>query len=202
MTDLATDAAAKVLKTSTRVPLAETTIYSARPVSAGAFGALRERLARAALAAAPDRVIANAVTEISSLRRGLRPVDTFSLMDDDVVNSQLGPGIFSIHNTTGAAVKLVAPIDFFLKAKRDEATGELLKVKELLVKAHFVSLVPDLETPGHFNFRTDDAAFQYPPADVAAYKRAMAAKLLASPMADAAFHAWANANINATAVPA
>ena len=186
--DISLEAGVKLTKTKTA--LAEGKIYQSKPVSAGAFRALRTRFARAALAAQPDRDVDRAVTPVASLRRGVRPVDTFSVMDDDVLNAELGAGVYMIRSDTGAAVKLVAPADFFLKAKRD-AAGALLPVKELMVKAHFVALVPDHAHPEQPIFRTDHTAFEYPQADVDAYERAMAGKLLADASAPAAFRAWA-----------
>ena len=66
---------------------AEVKIYSAKAVSAGAFVALRELFARKAVEAQPGRVVEDAVTNILSLRRGTRPVDIFSICDDQLVDN-------------------------------------------------------------------------------------------------------------------
>ena len=65
---------------------AEVKIYSAKAVSAGAFAALREYFARKAVEMQPGRVVEDAVTKILSLRRGTRPVDIFSICDDELVD--------------------------------------------------------------------------------------------------------------------
>lgn len=193
--DMAAAAGEKVGKQ--KVPLAEGKIYYAKPVSAGAFSALRARLARAV----PDGAqVEKLVTPITVHRRGKRPVDTFAVVDDEIINDAFGARVFTFHTeTNGTAVKLVGPLEFFLTAKRDEA-GELRPVKELTVKAHFASLVPDHFNPGQPIFRLDDAAFAYPLHDRKAYKRAMKARLLATPGAPAEFVAWAHTPVGVESV--
>ena len=70
-----------------------------------------------------------------------------------------------------------AGVTSFLRAKRDEH-GNVMQVKELVVKAHVVALVPDHSNPGKPLFRVDNNAFDYPAADLDAYMRALAAALL------------------------
>ena len=94
--------------------------------------------------------------------------------------------------TTGIAVKLVGPFDFLLRGKRDEA-GALQEITELVVKAHVVALVPNLASPQQPIFRCDDEAYEYPVDDKGQYKKAMASKILATPVASATFRAWAQA---------
>ena len=197
LADMRADGCAKAGRQQKAV--SEVRIYSTKPFSPGAFKALREHFVRAATAADPERNVDAAVTPISSHRGGVRPVDTFAVMDDPLLDECMGAGAFTCeaHNN-GAAVKMVAPIDFFLKAKRDPDTGELLPVMELVATAHFVALVPDHENPGAPIFRTDNM-FIYPPGDVAAYKRALAAKLFMQPTLPTELYAWAVANANAQA---
>ena len=164
---------------------AEVKIFSAKAVGAGAFVALRELFARKV---PKGRVVEDAVTKILSLRRGTRPVDIFSVCDDQLVDNffsqnlhdvsmRIG-GTLKIHSATnGAAVKLVAPLDVMLRGRRDDH-GALLPVKELVVKAHFVALVPDHANPGSPLFRVDTDAFEYPAEDQAAYATALAGALL------------------------
>ena len=173
-------------------PAAELKVFSARPISAGAFVGLRDRLARDAMAADPARVETDAVTAISSLRGGVRPVDTFSVMDDAMLNAIVGGGALSLANN-GTAMKIVPPLDLFLKAKYTE-DGNLLPGKELEVKAHMVALVADLENPAEPIFRCDDAAFAYPDNDRAAYRSAMKCALITrgAPAVSHEFLAWAH----------
>ena len=179
---------------SQKTCVAELKVYTCRPVSAGAFVALREQLARRALAAQPHRVVTEAVEPIVALRRGRRPVDFFSVNCDDLVNGIMGDAVLIIQATTNrAAVKLVPPFDLFLRARRGP-DGEIEPVKELVVKAHAVALVPNHANPNDPVFRYDDASFDYPVNDVAAYKKAMAARLLQVGPAGGvvpAFAAWA-----------
>jgi len=161
-----------------KLPVAESKVYVLKPFSAANFVAYRELLYRRAKAAQPNEDSDLAVTPIASLRRGARPIDIFSVMRDETINKLLGDGVFVYHaNTTGAAVKLVAPLDFMLRAKR--VNGVLHEVKELVVKAHYVILVPNHGAPGAPIFRVDFAAFSYPANDIAAYKKALAAAISA-----------------------
>ena len=161
-----------------KLPVAESKVYVLKPFSAANFVAYRELLYRRAKAAQPNEDSDLAVTPIASLRRGARPIDIFSVMRDETINELLGDGVFVYHaNTTGAAVKLVAPLDFMLRAKR--VNGVLHEVKELVVKAHYVILVPNHGAPGAPIFRVDFAAFLYPANDIAAYKKALAAAIRA-----------------------
>jgi len=161
-----------------KLPVAESKVYVLKPFSAANFVAYRELLYRRAQAAQPNEDSDLAVTPIASLRRGARPIDIFSVMRDETINELLGDGVFVYHaNTTGAAVKLVAPLDFMLRAKR--VNGVLHEVKELVVKAHYVILVPNHGAPGAPIFRVDFAAFSYPANDIAAYKKALAAAISA-----------------------
>jgi len=161
-----------------KLPVAESKVYVLKPFSAANFVAYRELLYRRAQAAQPNEDSDLAVTPIASLRRGARPIDIFSVMRDETINELLGDGVFVYHaNTTGAAVKLVAPLDFMLRAKR--VNGVLHEVKELVVKAHYVILVPNHGAPGAPIFRVDFAAFLYPANDIAAYKKALAAAISA-----------------------
>ena len=192
-----------------------------KPYTAAEFNGLRENLARKALAAQvitpphpprppaptasrgcplvhsqPDRNADHAVTPLESLRRGQRPVDSFSIMCDDIVNGILGARELVIQ-PNGTATKLVPPLDFFLRAQRDGGTGELRRVCQLTVKGHYVALVRDHGAPGAPIFRTDHAGFDYPPDDVYAYQRAMARALLAraarGEAVSAEFLQWAHA---------
>ena len=88
--DVANEASAKVQKTKTA--LSEVRFFTSKPVSAGTFTALQAVFVRASTGA-------NAVTGITSLRGGLRPVDTFAVMDDDILDTYFGNGIFHIHPT-------------------------------------------------------------------------------------------------------
>ena len=142
----------------------------------------------------PGRDVDLAVTQIASLRRGQRPVDEFSVMCDAIVNEILGERALFTHSN-GTAVKMVPPLDFYLRARRDEA-GQLKQVMELVAKAHVVALVRDHGAPGHPIFRTDSNAFEYKPSDEEAYQRAMASALVARAAAggvvSAEFKAWAH----------
>jgi hypothetical protein len=143
----------------------------------------------------PGRDVDLAITPITSLRRGGRPVDTFSVMCDGIVNKILGERVLTIQRN-GTATKLVPPLDFFLRARRDDVTGELKAAKELVVKGHYVSLVQDHSNPGQPIFRTDDTAFEYEPSDIEAYQRAMATALSTRAAAGLAvsdeFKSWAS----------
>ena len=183
-----------------KVPVAEVRIYVAKPIGAGAFNGIRERLVRSALVAQPGRVVEDAVTAITCLKRTHnRCVDTFSLMCDDILNEFMGTGVFAIHSTSsGAAVKLIPPLDFELRARRGDA-GDVLLVKELVVKAHFACLVPDHSNLNSPIFRLDITRFDYPLNWTSAYRRAMAAQILAAPQPPllnnhiwAGFQSWAS----------
>lgn len=175
-------------------PSAELKFYGTKPVSAGAFTALRERLVRAVPAGS---VVETAVTPIASLRRGQRPVDGFSVVDDDVISDALGLRLVYHGTTNRAALKAMAPVDFSLRAKRD-AQGQLLPVKELVVKAHWAGLVPNETDPGSFIFRTDDNAFEYPDTWRTSYKMAVAKQLIQPGVqVPANYIAWAQATIAA-----
>ena len=178
-----------------RGPLAEIKILSLKVCSgASCFNGFRESL-RERAAALPvvlqgDRDADDLVTPISSHKGGDYPVDTFSVMDDSLINDIVGDGVFTIHTSNGSAVKLVPPFDFFLRARRDEQ-GELRPVKEVIVKVHFAALVANHADPTAPLFRTD-VSFTYPAADLAAYKDAMAQQLVAAvATAPAEFVAWA-----------
>ena len=193
LADIAAEATSKNLRT--KVAIAEAKFYTTKPLSAQNYCALREHFVRRARAADADRVIDDAVTPVASLRRGARPVDVFTIMDDDIINELVGDGALALHlSTNRAATKIVPPMDFFLKARRDEA-GNLLAPKELVVKAHVVALVPDHGNPGHPLFRIDHVAFEYPEEDVMQYSRALAGALLRAaaapnPGLSAEFRAW------------
>ena len=180
-------------------PLAEVRIIETKDVSAAKFLALQACLVDRAAKLVPPENLADAVTQISSLRRGLRPVDTFSLMNEGVLNEIVGAGVFNINDGNhgnGAAVKMVPPIDFFLRAKR-QADGEVGLVKELAVKAHIVTLVPNLQNPGAPIFRIASDAFEYPASDIDAYKLCMAQMLVATPAAPVELRAWGVAVVQA-----
>jgi hypothetical protein len=172
-------------------PSAELKFYTTKPVSAGAFTALRERLVRAVPAGS---LVANALTPIASLRRGQRPVDGFTVVDDDVLTNVFGLRLVYHGTTNGAAMKAVAPFDFHLRAKRDER-GELLPVKELVVKAHWAGLIPNHTEPGKFIFRTDDNAFEYPDEWRTSYKMAVAKQIIDHGQMPATYIAWAQETI-------
>ena len=118
------------------------------------------------------------------------------MMNDTIVNTIVGDGALVLQ-PNGTQVKMVPPLDFFLRAQRDAATGELKKTMEIVAKAHWVALVRDHGAPGHPIFRTDAAAFEYTPADERAYQRTMASALVARAAAggvvSAEFAAWAHA---------
>ena len=121
------------------------------------------------------------MSAVASLKRGARPVDTFTVLDDGVVNEIMGPGVAKHHHeSSGTLTKLVAPLTFSLRAKRDH-NGELLLTKELAVKAHFVVLVRNHTDPLQPIFRTDDDAYDYSPATVRAYQQSMANIVMATP---------------------
>ena len=126
----------------------------------------------------PERDLDAAVTPIASMRRGQRPIDYFSVMCDAIVHDIFGEAELVVQYN-GTAVKLVPPLHFFLRARRDDQTGEVRRVMELIVKAHFAALVIDHGAPGSPIFRTDDVGFLYPMGDREAYKRAMSRALLA-----------------------
>ena len=52
-------------------------------------------------------------------------------------------GTFHIATNSNAAVKMITPLEFFIRGRRDE-DGTLLPVKELWVKAHFATLLEAL----------------------------------------------------------
>ena len=159
-------------------PRSELKTYTAKPMISANFVALREHVRRIAMAADPERDGDLAVTPIESDKRGRWPKDLFSIMDDDTVDTIFGESVLTIFEQASSAVKIVAPLDVFLRGKRD-ANGQLLKAKELVLKAHYVKIVSDHEHPGLPIFRcaTD---FGYPMADREAYKRGMAKALLSA----------------------
>ena len=170
------------LKVAPRIKeaIAEFKIYSTKPITSAEFVALHKHFVRKAAAMGEEgREVDIAVTPIEPERCGLRPVDIFAIMDDAIVNNLLGDKILTIHEKSGAAVKLVAPFDFMLRARRNEQ-GDLALVKELVVKIHAAALVPDLGNPGHPIFKVDDKAFAYPEGDRVAYKKSMSASLLSA----------------------
>jgi hypothetical protein len=120
-----------ILNARQKQPKAELQIVKVKPTGspAGLFNALQKRLACRAKATAPGRDIDDAVTPISALRGGERPVDYFSVSDDGLVNELIGEGVLIIHSATGSAVKMVAPLEFSLHAKRDMVTGTLGQVR-------------------------------------------------------------------------
>ena len=192
---IADDAASKIK--NVKEPLAEVRITALRATSAAAFKGLRQRLAVDALQAKPKGDITKLVTPIVADKRGKYPVDSFSVMDNDMLNSIFSGGSFHWHqHTNGAAIKIVPPLDVSLRGKRDEA-GNILEVKVLEAKVHFVALQENHETPMEPIFVTDDAGFAYPPDDRDAYKRAMAGALKGAAATmqglPAGFVAWANA---------
>ena len=77
ITDIAAEAGDKVAKQ--KVPLAEGKIYVRKPVNAGTFKALRACFARAVPA---GKQVEAAVSPITAHRRGMRPVDTFAVVDE------------------------------------------------------------------------------------------------------------------------
>jgi hypothetical protein len=139
-------------------PEAEKKLYVLKPVSAPIFYAMRETLARWAEEAQPARPVETVVEKIMTFRGGKKPVNTFGVLDVAIVNRLLGAGAFKIQDTkNGAAIKVVAPFEFFLKARKDELTGELLPVKELVIKGHIATLVPNHEFSDEPRFRLDKA---------------------------------------------
>lgn len=179
-----------------KTALAEKKLCTMKPFTAVAFNGLYTRLKRKALEAQPARNADHAVTPLESLRRGQRPIDSFSVMCDELVSEILGERELVIQ-PNGTATKLVPPLDFFLRAQRDGGTGELRRVCQLTVKGHYVALVRDHGAPGAPIFRTDHAGFDYPPDDVCAYQRATARALLAraarGEAVSAEFLQWAHA---------
>ena len=120
-----------ILNARQKKPKAELQSFKVKPTGspAGLFNALRERLVSRAKATEPGRDVNDAVTPISALRGGDRPVDYFSVSDDGLVNEIIGEGVLNIHSATGSAVKMVAPLEFSLHAKRDMVTGTLGQVR-------------------------------------------------------------------------
>jgi len=178
----------------------EVKLYTVKPFNCGTFNGLREFFMRAykrlpTHEADPTRDGDLAVTPISSHRRGKHPVDTFSVMDDELVNHILGDAA-CIKQFNNTCVKLVPPFDFFLHGKLNES-GDLISSKELVVKGHVCALVEDHEPPCLPIFRLDDEAFEYPSTDRAAYKLAMARQLLSRPSTSAEFRAWAESYLPA-----
>lgn len=189
LADIATDAAARLKRIKTCAD--ELKVYTMKPMTAGAFTALRERFARLAAAA---QLGDNAVTPVLSLRRGVRPVDIFSVMHDALVDNLVGASVLQAVPMNGAVVKLVAPFDFLLRARRGD-DGELTPVKELVVKAHVVALVPDHANPQAPLFRVDLAAYAYSQEDQQAYACSLANAIQQQPAnMPPAFLAWAAAN--------
>lgn len=193
LADMATETGDKVK--NQQVPAAEKKVYVVKPVSAPAFYAIREKLARWAKAEQPERPVEEAVEKIKTYRGGKRPVNSFGVLDSSIVNKLLGAAAFKIH-ANGTATKIVAPLDFFLKARKDELTGELLPVKELTIKVHVATLVENHESPQQPRFRLDFNAFAYPDGDEHACRQAMAEALLRRQLAGGAvsdeFAAWAH----------
>ena len=104
--------------------------------------------------------------------RSPRPVDTFSIMNDAILNRVLG--VVLTFTRTGTAIKIVPPLDCYLTGEVDQATGTIKPVKKLVVKAHVVALVAnhaDLNAP---RFRVDTDAFAYTQADLNAYGKSLA----------------------------
>ena len=216
-------AESSILNARQKQPKAELQIFKVKPTGlpAGLFNALREWLASRAKATEPGRDVNDAVTPISALRGGERPVDYFSVSDDGLVNEIIGEGVLNIHSATGSAVKMVAPLEFSLHAKRDMVTGTLGQVRltpshpttpnttprqtppppaqvmSLVVKVHVVALVPDHSHQGFPKFRRDDTTFEYPEADIAAYKVSMARGLMAMPAGSVPheLRGWAQAKL-------
>ena len=88
---------------------AEVRFLNIKPYTAVEFNGLRENLASRALAQQPRRRVEDAVTKVQSLRGGQRPVDTFSVMCDDVLNNVLGARGF-VQQPNGTGVKMVPPL--------------------------------------------------------------------------------------------
>ena len=187
--DLSNEAGSKTSRQ--KHALANGKIYTTRPVAAGAFLALREHVVRIAreLEAGDDDDAA--VTPVTSLKRGARPADQFTILDDSVVNEIMGPRVAHHHHeTSGTVTKLVAPVTFSLKGKRDH-NGQLLLTKELTARAHFVALVRNHGDPAHPIFRTDDDAFTYSNDTVRAYMQSMANIVLATQGLPVSMRNWA-----------
>ena len=82
-------------------------------------------------------------------------------------------GTFHIATNSNAAVKMITPLEFFIRGRRDE-DGTLLPVKELWVKAHFATLLEALEEPTGLRFKVASDQYAYPDTDVQEYKKSMA----------------------------
>ena len=166
----------------------EVKFYHKMLVGGGAFHALR--------GAALSLAQAHLVTEITSLRRGARPVDQFVIYDDELINTIVGDDVMRIHVMNGAAVKPIVPLTFQCCGRRD-AAGELLPgPMELKAKVHYAALVPDHANPQAPLFRLDDGegGFEYDENDRHAYKQAVAAEIMKLPIGAVSlgFRHWAS----------
>ena len=175
------DMEAEVAKTAPRQQKAEAEkkLYTTNPISSAEFVALRERLVRDCPLTRldPNGDVDLVVTPIESERRGRKPVDGFSVMDDGQVNELFGENVLTMQEQSGAALKLVPPLDFAARATRRD-DGGTLRPKELTVRAHWCALVPDLANPGNPIFKLDDQSFTYAANDRTKYKQAMAQALI------------------------
>ena len=185
-------AEAKTKLARTKEAASELKTYAARPCPAAMYVAMHDYFA--GKAAELELNIEDAVTPVASLKRGARPVDVFSIRHDQIINDLLGPGV-SFHHalTSGAIVKMVAPFDFYLKAKKDPITAELLKAKELVIKAHVVALVPNHATPQQPIFLMDQANFAYADGTELVYRRTLATAILGMSGVPPALRNWATA---------
>jgi hypothetical protein len=178
------------------VPAAEKKFFVQKPVSAQIFYAIHAKFRASAQQAQPARPVETAVEKIATKRGGKRPVNAFGVLDDVLINELLGPEVYRVqHEKNGAAIKVVPPLEFFMRGWCDDETDELLPVKELTIKAHIAALVPNHEHPDNPTFRLDHNAYNYPPSDVHTARRAMAEALLNDSHAGgdvpAEFVAWA-----------
>ena len=70
-------------------------------------------------------------------------LSVWQILDDGLVNDIFGHKVLKLQEKSGMAVKLFAPIDIELRGRRvNEASeldkaGELVRVKELVVKGHY-----------------------------------------------------------------
>ena len=173
--EVAVDAKTKLSRT--KIAGSEVKVHTSRPCPSAAFVAMHDSFA--AQAAEHEMVVDEAVTPVASLKRGGRPVDVFSVFHDQLINDYLGPDV-TVHHalTNGAIVKLVAPFDFYLQAKKDPLSGELLHAKQLMVKAHMVALVPNHTHPSMPVFLVDTENFDYADGAVEVYQCTLANAIL------------------------